>query len=58
MSKQLDSMLGKELTDYELLYIDDGSNDMTLELIETIAAQNTKVRYISLSRNFGVKEVF
>ncbi|MCP8638736.1 glycosyltransferase PgfS [Streptococcus suis] len=53
MSKQLDSMLGKELTDYELLYIDDGSNDMTLELIETIAAQNTKVRYISLSRNFG-----
>ncbi|MCO0810396.1 glycosyltransferase, partial [Streptococcus suis] len=36
-----------------LLYIDDGSKDMTLELIETIAAQKTKVRYISLSRNFG-----
>lgn len=53
MSKQLDSMLGKELSDYELLYIDDGSSDATLKLIEGIATENSKVRYISLSRNFG-----
>ncbi|BBA93507.1 glycosyltransferase PgfS [Streptococcus ruminantium] len=53
MSRQLDSMLGIGLSDYELLYVDDGSSDATLELIETIAADSSRVRYISLSRNFG-----
>lgn len=53
MSKQLDDMLGKTIDDYELLYIDDGSNDQTLELIESLADDNSRIRYISLSRNFG-----
>lgn len=53
MSEQLDQMLGQELTDYELLYIDDGSKDRTYELIRSLAETNPRVKYISFSRNFG-----
>lgn len=38
---------------YELLFVDDGSTDATLETIRSIAEADPKVRYISLSRNFG-----
>ena len=37
ISNQLEQMLGKELSDYEILYIDDGSSDQTYELITAIA---------------------
>ncbi len=53
MSDQLQSMLGKELDDYELLYIDDGSKDRTFEIMEELAQTDERIRYISLSRNFG-----
>ena len=53
ISAQLDSMLGKDLSDYEILYIDDGSNDNTFDLIEGIARDNDRVNYIRFSRNFG-----
>lgn len=49
----LENMLPHELSDYELLYIDDGSTDATLPLIEKIAEQDHHVRYVSFSRNFG-----
>lgn len=39
--------------DYELLFVDDGSQDGTLDGIRSIRKQNPKVHYISLSRNFG-----
>ena len=50
-------MLGKDLSDYEILYIDDGSNDKTFELIEGIARDNDRVKYIRFSRNFGRRVV-
>ena len=54
ISEQLESMiLSKQLSDYEILYIDDGSSDSTLELINAIANENPRVKYISFSRNFG-----
>ena len=54
ISEQLDSMiLSEELSDYEILYVDDGSSDSTLELIAAIANENPRVKYISFSRNFG-----
>jgi glycosyltransferase involved in cell wall biosynthesis len=37
----------------EVLFIDDGSTDKSLALIEALAAADPLVRYLSFSRNFG-----
>lgn len=37
----------------EVVFIDDGSTDATLERLRQMARQDTRVRYLSLSRNFG-----
>lgn len=37
----------------EFLFIDDGSQDGTLELLREFAAEDDRARYISFSRNFG-----
>ena len=39
--------------DYEILFVNDGSKDRTLEILEKIAKENDKVKIISFSRNFG-----
>ena len=38
---------------YEILFIDDGSKDNTLQWIKDKAKNNKNVKYISFSRNFG-----
>ena len=40
-------------TEIEILYIDDGSGDKTLERIKELKEKDARVRYISFSRNFG-----
>ena len=42
-----------ETYDYEMIFVNDGSKDKTLEILEEIAKQNHQVKVISLSRNFG-----
>jgi dolichol-phosphate mannosyltransferase len=39
--------------EFEILFVDDGSSDNTLEQIKKLYAKYENVRYISLSRNFG-----
>ncbi len=39
--------------DTELLFIDDGSTDRTLELLRQYSKNDSSVRYVSFSRNFG-----
>jgi dolichol-phosphate mannosyltransferase len=38
---------------YEVVYVNDGSSDRSLELLRAIAADDQRVRVVSLSRNFG-----
>lgn len=44
-----------QLTDYafEFIFVDDGSRDGTLSLLRELAAADSRVKYISFSRNFG-----
>ena len=39
--------------DYEMIFVDDGSTDGSLEILRQIASKDKAVKYISLSRNFG-----
>jgi len=41
---------------FEIIYINDGSNDNSLEIISNIAKKNKQVKVVDLSRNFG-KEI-
>lgn len=45
----------KELSNYkyEIIFVNDGSKDKTLEIIEAIADKDKNVKVISFSRNFG-----
>lgn len=40
-------------TDFELVFVDDGSNDETLKVIKQISKNDNRIIYISFSRNFG-----
>lgn len=39
--------------EYEMLFINDGSQDQTLAVLRELAAQDAHVTYLSFSRNFG-----
>jgi len=39
--------------EFELLFINDGSKDNTLNILRSLSKKDKRVRYISLSRNFG-----
>lgn len=53
--KEIDriSQVMKEETDFELLFVDDGSKDGTMAVLRELAANDKRVRYVSFSRNFG-----
>ncbi|SHJ35511.1 dolichol-phosphate mannosyltransferase [Hymenobacter daecheongensis DSM 21074] len=38
---------------YEFIFINDGSRDKSLALVQNLAARDPRVRYIDFSRNFG-----
>ena len=39
--------------DYEMLFVNDGSKDSTLDKVKELRKKDKKIRYISFSRNFG-----
>ncbi len=53
MADALCNLMNTLLYDYSITFVDDGSNDGTIETLKETALLNNKVFYISLSRNFG-----
>lgn len=43
----------KETSEFEIIFVDDGSRDKTLEVAKALAVEDKRVKYISFSRNFG-----
>ncbi len=39
--------------DYELIFVDDGSGDHTLDILKALAVKDARVKVLSFSRNFG-----
>ena len=43
----------ENIAEFEYIFINDGSKDKTLEIIKGLREKDSKVRYVSFSRNFG-----
>lgn len=46
----LDSVLSQSFSDFEVICVDDGSTDRSLEILETYAAQNIRIKVIRNNR--------
>lgn len=57
ITKRLED-LAAQVKDYsfEFLFVNDGSKDRTLELLQTAASRDSRISYLNFSRNFG-KEI-
>lgn len=42
-----------DYAEFELLFVNDGSKDNTLHIVKELAEKDTRVAYVSFSRNFG-----
>ena len=51
--KELDKVSKKMNTDFEFIFIDDGSFDKTLSEIKDLRKKDKRVKFISFSKNFG-----
>jgi len=46
-------VLDKSILNYEIIFIDDGSNDSSWETIKTLQLDNAKIKGVSFRRNYG-----
>ena len=53
LHKRLVNVLSSIPVDYEIIFIDDGSRDKSLEKIKHLSLSDNTVHYISFTRNFG-----
>ncbi|MBA4493056.1 glycosyltransferase family 2 protein [Paenactinomyces guangxiensis] len=50
---EVTKVMNRTRYDYEIIFINDGSRDRTLEILRDLSKGDKKVNYISFSRNFG-----
>lgn len=51
--RETTKVLGQISWDYELLFVNDGSRDGSQDILDRLAASDSRVRVVSFSRNFG-----
>ncbi len=52
IAESIKSILNQDFADFELIIVDDGSSDRTLEIIHSL--QEQRIRLFSLDKNFGI----
>lgn len=58
LHERLKTVLDALGTEYEIIYVDDGSGDNTLSLLEEMQKKDSNVLVLSLRRNFGQTAAF
>ena len=53
LSKEIAKVFENISSDYEILFIDDGSTDNSLKIIKDLSRINNKIKYISFRKNYG-----
>jgi glycosyltransferase involved in cell wall biosynthesis len=53
LSDRLRAALEKLTLSYEIIFVDDGSTDQSFDLLQRLAEQDTRVKVLKLSRNYG-----
>lgn len=53
LHKQLNGALGSLGSDFEIVFVDDGSSDGSFAILTDMAAQDPHIRVVGLRRNFG-----
>lgn len=56
MCKRIDAVFKRK--NYELIFIDDGSTDKSVSIIESLAKKSKQIKLISFTRNFGQEAAF
>ena len=56
LAEAIDSILAQTFTDFELIIVDDGSEDGSLDLMRTYEARDDRIRSIALERNMGIAD--
>jgi glycosyltransferase involved in cell wall biosynthesis len=52
-NRRLMSVLQQLTMDFEIVYVDDGSTDSTIEVLRELQSGDNRLRIVQLSRNFG-----
>lgn len=58
LAKELESVMEREFAEWECIWVDDGSSDGSLEMLDELARANHRHRYISFERNAGQSAAF
>jgi len=53
LHKKVKDVCGSSSVDYEMIFVDNGSTDSSLDIIKKLSSKDRAIKYISLSRNFG-----
>lgn len=53
LHERLASVLSQLTDQYEMIFINDGSRDNSMQMIKALSKEHQEVRYIDFSRNFG-----